>query len=188
MTRSSTRLIAAASISGVLLALAAGTASAATPTTSTTKAAGCPSGPVATALVGNPDVKSQQAEGFYVFHDSKGYEVEVTHPGKAKTIFAGTLTASKGFAKLDKVRLENGDYATESANHKTIAFRFTNFGGIDGFHAYGDCSAAVTVSLRINGKTASTKQVFLGKAKSNPTSVPFTIDRSKSVAGVATAA
>lgn len=201
MSRTSNRLLATAGLSGLLLATAGLPAFASTDTAAATKpAAGCSAGKVATAVDGNPRVKAGATEGFYVFHDSHGYEIKVTHPRVAPTpgetkkavaaankeVFAGSMTASKGFAKLKDVKLEGGDFATESADHKTIVFRLTDYGYIDGFHAFGDCSASVKVSLRIDGKTATTSQVFLGKSRGNPTSVPFTIDRSKSTAGVAT--
>lgn len=200
MSHLTNRAFATAGLGGLLLASAGLPAYATTGSASARPANGCPTGHVATAVDGNPGVRAGATEGFYVFHDRQGYEIKVTHPRAATTpgetkeairtadklVFAGRLTASRGFAKLDRVKLEGGDFATESADHKTITFRFTNFGGIDGFHAYGDCSAAVKVDLAIAGTKATTAQVFLGKNKADPTSVPFTIDRTKSAAGVAT--
>ena len=77
------------------------------------------------------------------------------------------------------MRLEKADNVTLSSDHKTLTFRFTNYGYIDGVNFAADCSKLMRVKIRINNEVASPRQVKLGKHRSNPTSNPFTIERSK---------
>ena len=77
------------------------------------------------------------------------------------------------------MRLEKADYVTLSSDHKTLTFRFSNYGYIDGINFAADCSKLMRVKIRINGAVASPRQIKLGKHRSNPTSNPFTIERSQ---------
>jgi hypothetical protein len=142
-------------------------------------APGCSTGRLPDVVMGSPDVKAGQALGVYLWHGSNGYSLRATHSGSRKVVIAGRLSASNGFSDVTKVRLEKADNVTLSADHKTLTFRFTNYGYIDGVNFAADCSKLMRVKIRINGDIASPRQVKLGKHRSNPTSNPFTIERSQ---------
>jgi hypothetical protein len=129
--------------------------------------------------MGSPDLKAGQATGVYLWHGSNGYSLRATHPGNKKVVFTGRLTASNSFSHVTPVRFEKADSYALSTDHKTLTFRFTNYGYIDGLNFAADCSRLIRVKLAVNGAQATPRQVKLGKSKSNPTSTPFTIERSK---------
>ncbi len=76
-----------------------------------------------------------------------------------------------------KVRDERHDIIRLSPDHKTLTFRFVNYGGIDGVDFRADCAKTVTFSAAANGHELPTSRVFLGAHRVHPTSDPFTIER-----------
>ena len=139
---------------------------------------GCSTGALSTAVLGNPGVKAQQHGGVYLWHGPHGYSLRFTHPGKARVIVSGVITVSHDVSQVKRVALEPDDAARVRDHGRALAFRFTNFGGLDGVDFAAECSKTVHVSLRIATREATPNQVFLGKGRTSPTSVPFTIERS----------
>ncbi|GAC1443113.1 MAG: hypothetical protein NVSMB55_15720 [Mycobacteriales bacterium] len=162
-------------LSAAVVASGAGLASASTAADSPD----CSTGRLPNIVMGSPGVKAGQATGVYLWHGSNGYSLRATHPGSKKVVFTGRLSASNSFSHVTPVALERADSYALSADHKTLTFRFTNFGGIDGLNLSADCSRLVRVNVKINGAEASPRQIKLGSHRSNPTSNPFTIERSK---------
>ena len=138
---------------------------------------GCSTGALPTAVLGSPGVKAQQREGVYLWHGPHGYSLRFTHPGKARVIASGVVTVSRDVSQVKRVALERDDVVRVSDHGRALAFRFTNFGGLDGVDFAAECSKTVHVSLRIATREATPNQVFLGKDRTSPTSVPFTIER-----------
>src|SRR4051794_2539208 len=143
---------------------------------------GCSTGRLPNIVMGSPDVKPGQALGLYLWHGSNGYSLRATHSGTRKVVFTGRLSASNSFSHVTKVAFEKADSLALSSDHKTMTFRFTNYGRIDGINFAADCSRLMRVNIRINGSTASPRQIKLGAHRTNPTSNPFTIQRSKPAA------
>jgi hypothetical protein len=162
----------------------AGTASAASTTGTSHEPGTCASGAVPVEVVGSPGVKAQAAEGLYLWHGKTGYALRVTHPGKQKVTFTGTITVSNTISDVRKFRLEKADTLKVGPHRHTLTFRFTNYGYLDGVSFAAGCSKKVTVKVSIDGKAATTNQVFLGKVMAHPTSVPFIVERTKTVAPV----
>jgi hypothetical protein len=164
-----------AATTAALLATGAGSAAA----DPESDAPGCSTGKLPNIVMGSPDLEAGQATGVYLWHGSNGYSLRATHPGHQKVVFTGRLTASNSFSHVTPVRFEKADSYALSSDHKTLTFRFTNYGYIDGLNFAADCSRLIRVKIGVNGAQATPRQVKLGKAKSNPTSTPFTIERSK---------
>jgi hypothetical protein len=102
----------------------------------------------------------------------------VTHPGTAKVVVSGTITATRDISHLTRVRLEPGDVAAVSPDGHTLTFRFTNFGHLDGVDFTAECSHALRVAVKgASTQQIRTKQIRLGAHRVHPTSVPFTIER-----------
>lgn len=137
----------------------------------------CSTGTLPDSVMGNPGVKPGQATGFFLWHDSKGYSLRVTHPGSARLVFSGTLTSSRGFSHVSRVALEKDDRVRLSSNHRTLSFRFVDVGKIDGINFAADCSKIMKATLRIDSALAGPEQVKLGRHRASPTSNPFTIER-----------
>jgi hypothetical protein len=160
-----------------MLATGAGAfaASSTTPTTTTTQ--GCATGALPQAVLGTPTLKAGDARGVYLWHDAGGYRLRLTHPGTARVTFTGTITAGADISNLVPVHLEKGDKVHLGKHNRTLTFRFSNTGGLDGLNFTTECSKRVHVTVGINGHQASPLRVYLGAHGHHPTSVPFTIDR-----------
>jgi hypothetical protein len=166
---------------GVTTALAGasmlGTAGAASAATTNPEPTGCKTGALPVDIIGSPAVKAQAGLGVYLWHGKTGYALRVTHPGKEKVTFTGTITVTNKISAVRKFRLEKADSLKVGPKRHTLTFRFTNYGYLDGISFAAGCSKDVKVSLSIDGKQATPNQVFLGKNKVQPTSVPFRIER-----------
>jgi hypothetical protein len=65
------------------------------------------------------------------------------------------------------VKLEHGlhgDRWVIGPNHRTLTFRFTNYGGLDGLRISADCSASVSFTLYANGHKVALERIHLGSA------------------------
>jgi hypothetical protein len=152
-----------------------GTASAAT--TPSADPATCSTGALPASVIGADGVKAQDALGVYLWHGKNGYALRVTHPGKQKVVFSGSITVTKAIHGVHRIRLEKADSFKVGPHRHTLAFRFTNYGFIDGINFTAACSKDVKLTLKIDKVAATPNQVFLGKDRVHPTSVPFTIER-----------
>jgi hypothetical protein len=155
------------------LMLATAPAAMATETTEKT----CKTGALPTVVVGSPNLKRGEAAAIYLWHDGNGYSLRVTHPGKEKLVVSGKITVSRHVHAFRRVSLERNDMARVGPRRHQINFKFNNYGGIDGFDFKAQCSAKVKVELKVGDAQATPAQVFLGKDRTSPTSVPFTIER-----------
>src|SRR4051812_46057361 len=142
-----------AAMSAALVTVGTGVASAEDDTP------GCSTGVLPNVVMGSPDVRPGQALGVYLWHGSNGYSLRATHPRHNKVVIAGRITASNGFSHITKVRFERADSLTLSADHRTITFRFTNYGYIDGINFAANCSKLMRVKIRINDAVASPRQI-----------------------------
>jgi hypothetical protein len=171
----------ATALAGATLLSTAGVASAATATTAPNEPTRCATGSLPVQVVGADGVKAQDALGLYLWHGKTGYALRVTHPGHQKVVFTGTVTVSSKLTSVHRVKLEKQDTVKVGLQRHTLAFRFVDYGYLDGVNFAASCSATVVVSLHIDKVAATPAQVFLGAAKTHPTSVPFTIERTKLV-------
>ena len=168
-------LSATTALAGASMLGGAGAANAAT--TASAQHPGCKTGVLPVDVVGSPGVKAQSALGVYLWHGKTGYALRVTHPGKQKVTFTGTITVTRKISAVRKFRLEKADLLKVGPHRHTLTFRFTNYGYLDGISFAADCSKDVKVTLKVDGKQATPNQVFLGKNRVQPTSVPFRIER-----------
>ncbi len=184
-----TRLTVAASsaalaVGGLIAAAPAGASSPATPSTaSPSTASGCPTGDLPGSVMGNPNVKPGQLTGVYLGHgtgpsgERVGYGLAVTHPGSKPAVFTGTVKASAPITAV-KVRDEKHDVVRLSADHRTLTYRFVNFGKIDGVAFRADCAQHVTFTMSVDGHKLPASRVYLGAGRAHPSAVPFTLTRS----------
>jgi len=174
MSRSTAVKVGAAAGSATLL-LGLGIAALSAPA-SAADSTSCSTGNLPAVVEGDPGVKAGQAAGAYLYHDSEGFHVRVTHPSTRKLDVVVRVDATS-FSNIKPVNLERADTITMTGDGHTLAFRFVNYGKIDGVDFSADCSKSVRVDVRFNGDRATTRQVKLGAHRTSPTSVPFTIER-----------
>jgi hypothetical protein len=161
----------------------AGHAASAAPTqsgtTPTPQAAACDRTAWEAAVQGRPSFKAGDKGGDYLWHDTSGFHLRVTHATHSRVLYTGEITASAPM-RLTPVKLEKGDYVRLSANHRTIVFGFANHGYVDGVNFHTDCAAALTVSHLNRGSTKlPVSEVYLGEHKVHPHHIPFTVHRHK---------
>jgi hypothetical protein len=139
--------------------------------------------PCATAwpadVQGRPSTFTAHAPaGAWMWHDAKGWHLRVTHATKVKRIFSGSMHASTAIRGVG-YRLEGRDVVATSADHKTLVFRFTNYGWVDGVDfTVAGCAPKLTIALAMSGKALPASQIHLGGDASAATTSRFTVVRS----------
>ena len=71
--------------------------------------------------------------GVTLWHDANGWHVRVTHNAIHDRVFSGVIHTSGTLTDVHSVRLEKNDYVKVGSGGHTLAFRFNNYGGVDGF-------------------------------------------------------
>lgn len=166
-----------ATVLGMLAAPAGAAAATTAATTATPEATTCTNGHWPASVQGKPvTFKAGARAGDYLWHDSNGWHLRVTHPGSYGVVFTGTIHAS---AALDGVpiKLEPSDSFTLSADHKTITYRFVNYGWIDGLDFKTSCARALTVRGSMSGHKLPVGRIWLGHYGRHPLSNPFVVIR-----------
>ena len=117
--------------------------------------------------------------GVYLWHDDGGWHLRVTHKNDAHQVYTGVLTTSGTFFAVEPVKLERSDTFRVGPRDHEIAFRLNNYGGVDGVDFRTHCASQITFQLKVDGHELETFQVHIGHDATNPTSVPFTVQRAR---------
>ncbi|MDQ2956016.1 MAG: hypothetical protein M3Y42_03505 [Actinomycetota bacterium] len=151
------------------------TASSAAPSAA---AAACDRGPWGQRVEGAPaDFESGDRGGDYLWHDSSGFHLRVTHKNDNRVVYTGEISSPTPM-RIDPVHLEHGDSAQLSADHKSLTFAFADYGHIDGVDFHTDCAPTITTTnLNAGNQKLTTDRVYLGEHKVHPAQVPFTVHR-----------
>lgn len=163
--------LAAAGAATALVA-GAGAASATTPKT-------CDVTPWVSDVQGRPaGLTAHSKGGVYLWHVRDGFHLRVTHRAGDKRVYAGSITSPTRFVGVNRIRKEKQDKVWLSGDRKTLYFRFVNHGKIDGVNFRTACATSVTVNdLTVGAKALPVARVYLGKDRSHPAAVPFTVYR-----------
>ena len=186
------RTTAALTAAGVLLGAGvltvagsplAGASTSATPTTAaptaatTDDATGCDTGSLPVVVRGAPTTfRAGLPRGYWTWHDATGWHLRVTHATRQLMVFSGTINATRPLTTM-KVRDERHDVVRLSADHKTAAFRFTNYGGVDGVDFVAHCANRVSFSLSVDSHLIATDRIHLGRTQAHPARNPFAVTR-----------
>lgn len=149
-----------------------------TTTAPSAQAAVCDAGPWADRIQGLPlGFSGGDRGGDYLWHDTHGMHLRVTHRSSSRAVYTGTITSPSAM-RIDPVRLEKGDVARLSANHRTLVFALSNYGHVDGVNFHADCATSITVAhLNEGDSRLPAARVYLGVTKAHPAQVPFTVHR-----------
>ena len=170
--------LATASTTAATTTTTAATTTAATSTAATTDdTTGCETGSLPTVVRGAPAaLRAGLPRGYWVWHDGAGWHLRVTHATTQQLVFSGTITASRPLTAT-KVRDERHDVVALSTDHRTAAFRFTNYGAVDGLDLVAHCAGRVSFSLWVDGHRIATDRVRLGRTQAHPATNPFAVIR-----------
>lgn len=162
-----------------MVAAPAGVAAASTTTVAapTVIAPVCTDGHWPASVQGMPVVfKAGARAGDYIWHNSAGWHLRVTHAGTGAVVFTGTIHASAPL-DADPVKLEPSDQFTVSADRMTITYRFVNYGHIDGLDFKTACAKTVSFRGGMSGHKLPTWRIWLGHYGRHPLENPFVIVR-----------
>ena len=139
--------------------------------------AGCPNGHWPASVQGRPtNFEAGAAAGDYVWHDSAGWHVRVTHHGDDRLVFSGRIVASEPLSSAP-VALEKADLLSLSSDRRTISFRFTNYGAVDGFDFTTACAHRLTFRFEIAGARTPVGRIWLGHGNRHPLENPLVVTR-----------
>jgi hypothetical protein len=174
------RLIATLALAGMAGALLAPTTTAAATTTGTagaTPTAVCDEGRWPARVQGKPiNLVPGARAGDYLWHDAAGWHLRVTHHGTTGVRFAGTIVANEPLTAVG-VRLERGDSFTLSADRKTVTYRFTNHGRIDGLDIRTACASRIAFKGLMSGTRLPVGRIWVGRTAAHPLQNPFVVTR-----------
>jgi hypothetical protein len=137
----------------------------------------CDAGHWPSTVEGMPTVfKAGATAGDYIWHDGNGWHVRVTHHGDNRLVFTGRVVSNQPL-ESDPVKLEKADQLTVSADNKTVTFRFTNYGAIDGFDFTTACATRLTFHFEIAARRTPPGRIWLGHGNRNTLEDPFGITR-----------
>jgi len=173
--RTTAGLTAAAAVTAGLTLLSPATASAAPAFRAETTPASC--GVLPAEVKGAPHLKAGSPAQDAIYHDGRGWHLRVTKERSARLVFSGTITSSAPI-RYERRRLERNDRVLLSSDRRTLSFRFTNVGYIDGIDFRTACAQSLTFSLQAGNSQAPLNRIGLGRSGAHPTSNPFTVSRS----------
>jgi hypothetical protein len=120
--------------------------------------------------------KAGAVAGTYIWHDSIGMHLRVTHRGTARLVFAGRIVSDQPM-RVQAIRLEGSDFVALSADQKTITYRVSNYGRVDGLNFQTACAGKLTFTLSAGGERLPRWRIFIGHNGAHPLQNPFTITR-----------
>ena len=176
------RRIAAVSVLGMTLvagSLFAATASAVTTSSPKTSSCSIPDDNHWPSYVqGRPKgIDPHTTSSIYMWHDSGGWHIRVTHRGSNLRSFSGQLTTGGAFVKAHPVGLEKSDVFQVSNDKHGITFLFKNYGSIDGVDFRTACAPSITFSFQSDGQTSPASKIVIGNDATHPAGNPFDVVR-----------
>lgn len=106
--------------------------------------------------------------GVFVWHD-RGQELHIRAVNSGRQhVYSGIIQTDGRFFAVKEKQLENGDYVSIDRDSKTIRFRFSTAGGVDGIDFKVLGGETVDFDLYKDGKEMPRKEIFLGKRGWHP--------------------
>jgi hypothetical protein len=155
------------------IAVAAPAASAAT--TAAPAASTCPGGHYPAAIVGVPTKAKVGMTGMALWADSHGWHLRVSEAGPDRAVFTGAVTTN-GVMRSVARHTEGGDLVL-SVGDRAVAFRFVNYGHLDGIDFVVPCSSVVHFAIAMNGKALPVNEILVGSGNHSPSTNPFSIHK-----------
>lgn len=114
--------------------------------------------------------------GDYIWHDSTGWHLRVTHASSSRFVFTGRITSSAAL-HVTPFHLESGDWVRLSADKRTITYSFKNYGHIDGLDFTTACARRVTFGGSLAGMKLPIARIWIGHNNHHPLQNPFSVYR-----------
>ncbi len=125
---------------------------------------------------GNPELTTEKATGYYLWHDDSGMHLR-THGPEEDHLFTARLRTDGEFEDVDSVRLESrDDFAVVDGGH-VLLMRFHTYDGTDGLNFRIRGGTRLRLDLKLDEEYIATESIFLGANGKHPNSNPFVIYR-----------
>jgi hypothetical protein len=113
--------------------------------------------------------------GVTLWHDANGWHVRVTHNAIHDRVFSGVIHTNGTLTDLHSVRLEKNDYVKVGSGGHTLAFRFNNYGGVDGFDFTANNAPYLGFGFTTDGHVLAPAHISIGAAGRHPAGDPFVL-------------
>lgn len=124
-----------------------------------------------------PGFGAGDAGGTYLWHDTGGFHLRVTHRGDGRDVYTGTVVSPTPM-RVTPVALDPSDHLAAAPDGRSVSFLFNDFGRIDGFDFITDCAENISVGpLTGRDGPMPPQRVYLGAYQTHPAAVPFTAAR-----------
>jgi hypothetical protein len=123
---------------------------------------------------GDPALTADAPLGYYLWHDDAGNHLRTHGPG-AEHLFVARLHTDGQFVDVTTVRGEGRDDVAILDGGHTLLLRVHTFDGTDGVDFRVQGGTSMRVRLELDRELIGTDSIFLGAARANPESNPFTL-------------
>jgi hypothetical protein len=123
------------------------------------------------------DGKPMRDPGVRVWHDSTGWHLRVTHNSLRDRTFSGEIVTSGEIVAVKNTHLERNDYVKLAPGKHGVAFRFNNYGGVDGFDFATHCAPSLAFGFLTDAHRVPTSRISIGADAHHPANNPFVIKR-----------
>ncbi len=117
------------------------------------------------------------ATGVYLWHGTNGWKLRVNEPGADRAVFTGTIRVDGQLVSWGRHLENRGEGTVTRVAAGRAAFRFVNYGGVDGLDFVTRCSSTVRIRVKVDGVAVPASQIFIGADGHHPSSLPTTITR-----------
>lgn len=129
---------------------------------------------------GRPDGFDARDDGAYMWHNpTGGWGIRVTHPvlpGRAnRVVFTGLIRTQGYIGHVVRVRDEADDVVRVVDGGHALAFRFVDYGGVDGVDFTVGCTSGVVATFKADHTIIAPRFVHLGDRNAHPGSDPFLV-------------
>jgi hypothetical protein len=127
------------------------------------------------ATVSVNDGRPRLDPGVTLWHDAKGWHVRVTHNAIHDRVFSGVIHTSGTLTNVHAVRVEKNDYVKVGSGGHSLAFRFNNYGGVDGFDFTTHSAPYLAFAFATDGHVLAPAHISIGAAGRHPAHDPFVL-------------
>ena len=149
-------------------------AATATATETATKAS-CATGSWPSSVEGRPSGVKVGMTGVALWHDRTGWHLRASEAGLDRAVFVGTVSTDGALVSVRR-HLEGGDVTLRPGPH-SVAYRFTNYGGVDGIDFGALCGSTIKVTAVLDGHVVPASHIVIGAGNTHPSGQPVVIHR-----------
>jgi hypothetical protein len=142
---------------------------------STTASSTCATSAWPAYVEGRPPAAKVGMTGVALWHDVHGWHLRASEAGPDRVVFTGTVSTDGLLVSLRR-HLEGGDITLRPGPH-SVAYRFTNYGGVDGIDFGALCGSTIRVTAYLDGHAVPVSHIVVGAGDTHPASQPIVIHR-----------